>query len=167
MRLFDAKFRAHKSRYIFQCLLATGSLIIIQLVIGQLSNQVVVAAFGASAFLAFGMPHARSTRPRFLIGGYLVALAIGSGFHWPLLLLESLEAGQIATVSHVAMAAGAVGVAMFIMVVTDTEHPPAAAVTFGVALNPWSWKMVLAVTVGIVVLAVIKQVMKPILKDLL
>jgi CBS-domain-containing membrane protein len=167
MKLFDAKFRDNKLQYIFQCLLATASLVVVQLVIGQLSNQVVVASFGASVFLVFGMPHAQSTRPRFLIGGYLIGLLVGSGFHWLRPLLRSPEVFQPAMISHVALAAGAVGVAMFTMVVTDTEHPPAAGLALGVVLSPWSWQMLLAVAVGIVVLTAIKQVMKPILRNLL
>ena len=167
MKLFDTKFRDNKLQYILQCLLATASLIVIQLVIGQLSNQVVVASFGASVFLVFGMPHAQSTRPRFLIGGYLIGLVVGSGFHWLRPLLQSPEVFQMSMVSHVALAAVAVGAAMFAMVLTDTEHPPAAGLALGVALNPWSWQMLLAVAVGIVVLTAIKQVMKPILRNLL
>ncbi len=167
MRFFDAKFRDNKLQYIFQCLLATASLIAIQLVIGQFSNLVIVASFGASVFLVFGMPHVQSTRPRFLIGGYLIGLIVGSGFHWLRLLLESPEVFEMARVSHVALAASAVGVAMFVMVVTDTEHPPAAGVTFGVVLNPWNWRMLLVVAVGIVTLVAIKQMMKPVLRNLL
>ena len=40
------------------------------------------------------------------------------------------------------MAAASVGSGIFIMVVTDAEHPPAAGTTLGLVVHGWSWSAV-------------------------
>ena len=64
-------------------------------------------------------------------------------------------------------AALASGVAIFLMVVTDTEHPPAAALALGYVLNDWNLMTMFVVFGGILVIVIVKQLAKPILIDLL
>jgi CBS-domain-containing membrane protein len=61
----------------------------------------------------------------------------------------------------------AVGLAIFVMVITDTAHPPAAGLALGLILNEWSPLMIVVVFAGIISLSVIKTVLKPVLKNLL
>ena len=69
--------------------------------------------------------------------------------------------------AQIVFGALATGMAMFLMVVTDTEHPPAASLALGFVLNEWDALTVLAVLSGIVALTSIKEVLKPRLMDLL
>ncbi len=53
---------------------------------------------------------------------------------------------------------------MFLMVITDTEHPPAAGLALGLVLaESWRPEIIIVVLVGIVLVALLK----PVLKDLL
>jgi CBS-domain-containing membrane protein len=56
---------------------------------------------------------------------------------------------------------------MFLMVVTRTEHPPAAALALGLVLNEWSPLTLLVVISGVVGLSICKRLVLPILMDLL
>ena len=66
MKVFDEKFRGNKARYLFQCILATLSVLIVLLSLDAMANAAVIAALGSSFFIAFTMPEARVSRPRFL-----------------------------------------------------------------------------------------------------
>ena len=68
---------------------------------------------------------------------------------------------------HVVFGAMSVGLAIFVMVITDTEHPPAAGLALGLILNEWSLLTIVVVFVGIISLSVIKFILKPVLKNLL
>ena len=61
----------------------------------------------------------------------------------------------------------AVGLAIFVMVITGTAHPPAAVLALGLILNEWSPLMIVVVFAGIISLSVIKTVLKPVVKNLL
>ena len=61
----------------------------------------------------------------------------------------------------------AVGLAIFVMVITNTEHPPAASIALGLVLNGFEPRVILFILLGIVSLSVIKLALKPILKNLL
>jgi CBS-domain-containing membrane protein len=69
--------------------------------------------------------------------------------------------------SMVAFGALATGLAMFLMVVTKTEHPPAAALALGLVLNEWTLLTLVVVIVGVIALSICKQLVLPILMDLL
>ena len=60
----------------------------------------------------------------------------------------------------------ATGLAMFVMVVTRTEHPPAAALALGLVLNEWSMLTITVVFVGVLALSACKQLVLPVLLDL-
>ncbi len=69
--------------------------------------------------------------------------------------------------AQIIFGAVATGLAMLLMVITDTEHPPAASLALGFVLSEWDALTVLAVISGIVALASIKEVLKFRLIDLL
>jgi CBS-domain-containing membrane protein len=77
MRLLDEKFGTNKTRYILQCLLAVLAVFLVLLILDAKKNSIVIAALGASSFIVFTMPHRRSCRARFLIGGYVVGVISG------------------------------------------------------------------------------------------
>jgi CBS-domain-containing membrane protein len=51
------------------------------------------------------------------------------------------------------------------MVVTRTEHPPAAALALGLVLNEWDVVTLAVVLTGVVALSLIKGLVLPILMD--
>ena len=63
--------------------------------------------------------------------------------------------------------ATAISLAMFTMVVTRTEHPPAAALALGLVLNEWNLLTLLVVLLGVIGLSIIKQLVLPALLDLI
>ncbi len=167
MRVFDEKFRGNKAGYVSQCVLATLSVLIVLLILDIMSDAAVIAALGASSFIAFTMPGARISKPRFLIGGYLAGIAAGCLCHYlsfvPLLAQWSVEH----QFSRVVFGALAVGLTMFVMVITDTEHPPAASLALGLVFDGFNYRTVVVVLIGIGSLCVIKALLRPALKDLL
>ena len=167
MQIIDEKFKRHKLRYVFQCLLATAVVMVILMLLDAIQNAVVVAALGASAFVAFATPHARVSRPRFLLGGYLVGVAVGTLCDTVSILPQLAHVPFVQQHSTLIFGATAVGLSMFIMVVIDTEHPPAAALALGFVLGDWNRLTIAVVLMGILSLVVAKVLLGPILTNLI
>jgi CBS-domain-containing membrane protein len=74
---------------------------------------------------------------------------------------------HIQKTSYIVFGALAVGLAIFVMVITDTEHPPAAGLALGLVLDEYNHMTAVVALVGIVSLSVMKAVLKPVLKNLL
>lgn len=166
MPLIDRKFAANKLRYFAQCLLATASVLVVLVILDALTEAALIAALGASCFSAFTVPNAKSTRARYLIGGYVVGIVAGTLCfwlgQWGAPLLEGLPPGY----PSVLFGALAVGLAILGMVATDTEHPPAAGVALGLVLGQWNWATVGVVLTGIVLLSAIKWLLRSVLINL-
>lgn len=97
--------------------------------------------FATSIVLVISQPDARPAQPRALIGGHLVSALVG------LLVLAAAGPGSIA-------AAGAVGLAVLAMVLTDTLHPPAGINPLLVVAGNLPWSFIVApVLVGALMLA--------------
>jgi len=170
MRILDRKFHKHVGRYLFQCALATLAVLVILLILDVITHAVIIASLGASSFIAFTMPHTNASRPRYLVGGYVCGMLSGIAMH---VLAEAVGrptwgdwAVDHAMVEGV-FGAAAVGLAIFLMVITDTEHPPAAGLALGVVLAQWNTQALLVPIVGIVALSLARLAMKPILINLL
>jgi len=164
VEFLDKKFRSRKLRYVAQCLLAGLVVFVLLMILDAVKNSAVIASLGASAFIVFTMPHQRRARSRLLIGGYVMGVLSAHLGYLP--LWRGWVNPESAMV--VAVFAGlAVGLAIFLMVVFDFEHPPAAGVALGLVLNrcdPWITLVVLA---GILVLAVSRILLKRVMIDLL
>ncbi len=72
----------------------------------------------------------------------------------------------MAEVSLILFGALAMGIAMFLMVVTKSEHPPAAALALGLVLNEWTTLTLAVVIVGVIGLSICKRIVLPHLMDL-
>ncbi len=148
----DPKFRRNARPYIAQCLLATTSIFMILLVLDTVTQTALLASVGASAFIAFSMPHINASKPRYLLGGYIVGTLAGCG---AALIADVVV--DIIPLANLLAAALATGSAIFLMVITDTEHPPAAALAMGYVLNEWNLTTVLVVFIGVIAISVIKE----------
>jgi len=65
------------------------------------------------------------------------------------------------------LGAVAVGMAIFIMVATDTEHAPAAGIALGLVLNDWDYKTIIFILVAVVLFSVMRKILKPKLFNLI
>jgi len=152
-------------RYVVQCSLASLVVLALLLVLDAMTQTVLIAALGASTFIAFAVPRSLQSGPRYLIGGYVVGIVIGC-------LMGTLNSAlnfSDATLAHAVMilfGALATGLAMLVMVVTRTEHPPAAALALGLVLNEWSLLTIAVVFAGALALSACKQSVLPVLLDL-
>jgi CBS-domain-containing membrane protein len=160
---FDIKVRRQLHRYIFQCALSGGVAFVFLSFLDVIEHTGLVAALGASTFMTFTMPHRVSTRARYVVGGYVAGTL--AGILCKFILLGALHG--VGDTGLAAMGAVAVAVAGLFMVVTNTEHPPAAGVALGLVLQPWTYPTVLFVLASAVFLSAAKHFLKPVMIDLL
>ena len=164
--LFDTEFKHHKIRYIAQCMLATLCVLTVLMALNTLSQGITIAALGASSFIAFAMPHQRASTARVMIGGYAIGIATGA------LCCQLSALPAIGAVPYLGanrtefFGAIAVGMAIFLMVITQSEHPPAAGLALGFVTDGTDLRTVIIVEVGIVAMYILKTVLKPALIDL-
>jgi CBS-domain-containing membrane protein len=113
------------------------AILLIMLSLDLLLRAAIIATLGASTFVVFGIPQSRAAQPRSLLLGYAFGCSVGG-------LLSYLcgWCGELASSPEdwlpIVMGALAVGLAMLLMVITDSEHPPAAGMALGLVLRPWA-----------------------------
>ena len=167
MQWFDPKFHDNRGAYIAQTTLAALVMFFVLHVLNALTNAATIAALGATSFIAFTMPHANASRPRYLLGGYAVGLSVGFICHFGAEWAGATTIPWLADSSHVAFAAVSLGVSIFLMVVANFEHPPAASLALGLVLGECSGRTILVIVLGITILTGLKTVLKPALINLL
>jgi len=150
------EFRQFWGHYALQSLLATLSVFIV-LYFLSLQHAIIIASIGATAFIVFAMPDNITAQARNVIGGQLVGLFFG--------FLFSLFP-QPALIYSIIVYSLAVGASIFTMVVTDTEHPPAAGTALGVAITGISLDVFIAVVMSIILLSLTHRFFKPYMRDL-
>jgi len=164
--LFDPKFRERPLRYLAQCSLAFVAILSVLTFLNLAKQTTMVASFGASTFIVFAMPSSWSAQPRGLVGGYLVGSLVGSGLSgllsWAALRHHSLDG----THAVVLFAALSVGLCMYLMVITNTEHPPAVGIALALVVNPWDRSTVLFLLLAASILALFHQLCRAWLIDL-
>jgi CBS-domain-containing membrane protein len=161
LNLEDRIAKERVRRFVIQCSLAGLVVLGLLLVLDAVTQTVLIAALGASTFIAFAVPRSLQSGPRYLIGGYVVGCLMGT--------LNSALNFSDATLTHAVMilfGALATGLAMFVMVITRTKHPPAAALALGLVLNEWSLLTIAVVFSGALALSACKQLVLPVLLDL-
>ncbi len=166
MHIIDKSFVRAPKRYIIQSLLAVVTVGIILYFVEVLTHAAIVAALGASTFIVFAMPHSITAQPRRLIGGHIVGLLSGTFCYYAFLAgpLGKLVTGWEFTILFVY--ALAVGLSIFLMAITNTEHPPAAATALGIVAHGWSYQVVIFVLACAIGLAIVRRVLRGYLRDL-
>lgn len=167
MELIDDKFKDNKMRYVSQSLMAVMAIMLVLIFLDVRTNAATVAALGSSSFIVFTMPHTKASRPRFLIGGYVVAVITGSVCNFLTSFQLVRDFFSAPELIYPLFSALSVGLAIFIMVVTNTEHPPAGGVALGLVLHEYSLVAVAVVLVGILSLSGLRALLRPVLIDLL
>lgn len=150
------EFRRHWKHYVLQSVFATVVMVAVFMVL-SMENVVVVASLGSTAFVIFAMPNSITAKPQNVIGGNIVGLISGS--------VCALIPQPYFIVSLLAYAL-AVGISIFVMVVTDTEHPPASGLALGLAITGFSWDVGIAIVTAVVVLSLVHHFCKSMIRDL-
>ena len=130
-------------------------------------SMTIVASLGASTFIAITMPHTNSARPRYLVGGYVIGASCGALMHYVYQYLVSANIQVMGHSPHILSCAVAVGLAMFFMVITNSEHPPAAALSMGLVMQSNVIVTALIAVASIIIVCAIQTMMKKWLKNLL
>jgi len=151
-RSITRKFKKLWKHYILQSLLGSLTLLVIVLVRGE-EQMIVTATIGSTAFIVFAMPQSISAKTRNVLGGHLVGLGSGS-----LLFCVPLEPYLEYPL--------ALGLAIFLMVALDVEHPPAAATALAVVINQGHRDVFLTVLVSALILSQARFYLRHYLKDL-
>ena len=166
MAIIDKSFTRAPKSYIIQGLLAVITLAIILYFVEVLTHAAIVAALGSSTFIVFAMPHSITARPRRLIGGHVVGLLSGTFCYFAFL---SGPLGKLVTnweFTTLFVYALAVGLSLFLMTITNTEHPPAAGTALGIVAHVWSYQVVIFILLSAVGLAIVRRFLKGYLRDL-
>ncbi len=167
MKIFDENFKKNPRNYVFQSLLALAAMLIILSFVKILTETAIVAALGASSFIVFAMPSSRTAGARRLIGGHIIGILCGALcyhiFNCSPLEEWACNYDLIVWFSY----ALSVALSLFMMTITDTEHPPAASTALGIAVYGFSWETVVFVVLFTILLAITRKLLKPWLKDLI
>jgi CBS-domain-containing membrane protein len=111
------------------------------------------------------MPKNVTAQPRNVIGGHLVGVISGGAC-----ALLFISFGNDSEFIHIIFASVSVGIAIFIMVVTDTEHPPGCSTSLGLtvhALVPLDVALYgVFILISATIMAMVKHALNPQLKDL-
>lgn len=169
MKLFnflDENFRKHKKQFILQSLMTVGVVSVVLLFLDFLADGIVVASIGASSTIAFGNPHDESAGPRYLIGGYIFGVISGGFCCLVAFGLDQILPGINSDFVMALLGAFSVGLTMFLMVITNTEHPPSSALALGLVLNGFSVLSAAVAIIGISLISLTQRLLKKYMYDL-
>lgn len=167
----DTNLSGNLRRYILQVSIATlalfAALLAEQIIAGgAAARAVVVAAIASTAFVLFISPFSPSATSRHTFGGHLVAVLVAS----PMAVVADTHMGSgwisdIPTIFALYAALG-VGITMFLMAVTNTEHPPAAGTALAIVAHGFDWGLILFIGSAVLILVLIQRAMRSRLIDL-
>jgi CBS-domain-containing membrane protein len=154
---FKTGFLNHKTHYAVQSAIATLAMFITLFALYE-ENLVIAASLGSTAFTVFALPSNITARSRNVIGGQSLAVVMGC-----LLALVPVHTG----LTNLYIYSSAVGLTMFAMAVTNTEHPPAAGTALGIVIKGFSLQSVSGVIIGSIMLALAHRLCRSYLRDLI
>jgi len=157
--ILDRDFVRNPRAFIVQSLLAVLVGAAILYFVAVLTHAAIVAALGSSAFVVFAIPKSRIAEARRLIGGHVVGVAVGAFCHF--VCVNGLLSGAAAELEFVTWVVGgvAIGLAVFGMTITNTEHPPAGGTALGITVHGWSYQTVIFILACVICLAVFRRLM--------
>ena len=68
--------------------------------------------------------------------------------------------------SYTVFGALAVGIAILLMTLTNTEHAPAAGIALGLVLNEWDYATILFIFAALLFMIALRRFLRPLLIDL-
>ncbi len=164
--IIDSKFKSYPAKYVFQTLMTVAASFIILILLDAIAEAVVIASFGASTFIIFTMPHMSNSSPRRILGGNLAGTLVALAIHLLEIAATGFEIPWSRNTSLALMGSLAIGISMFLMVITNTEHPPASGLALGLTLDGFNLRTAVITLVGVFIVFSVKQVLKRHLIDL-
>jgi CBS-domain-containing membrane protein len=163
--VIDPKLRKGFRNYVLQSLIATGICCVMLISLDVIIPGALVASLGASTFIVFAAPDNRAARPRGLLGGQLIGTGVG------LCCSLMLQWGLLSNIMSVRFETAvfgsiAVGLAIFLMVMIDMEHPPAAGTALSFVVARWSVYSIAFVAGASIFLTVVRLALGRRLKNL-
>ncbi len=156
MRLFDENFGRRRGSYLLQTGLVALTLFALLAVERVVIPGAVIVTIASTAFIVFAIPHSVAAQTRRVVGGHIVGVLAGAAFVGFAAIPGLDGAVDQSRLIWALVACGAVGLGTFVMVVTDTEHPPAAATCLALALGGWSWSSVAFILIGAACFSIIR-----------
>lgn len=161
---------------VLQPLLGVFYIACVLLLLDATAGSAILWAIGSgclasSCYIVFITPRSVTAQPHRIVGGYIVGITVGVLTHLLLKWIKhhfSLDDGAITTSEHLfwISAALTVGIAMFIMVVLNIEHPPAVGLSLVLVLDIEHYGIILAILGAAMVLAILKKILNPWLVNL-
>ncbi len=167
MRFLDPGFIKRPRNYLVQSLLAAAVVFVLLLFVETVTHAAIIAALGSSTFIVLATPHSITATPRRLLGGHALGLAVGTVCYFALLNGVFASWASRSEVASWVVGALAVGLALLLMTITNTEHPPAAATALGMVTHAWTGEAALFIVLFAVALALIRWLLRRYLLDLL
>jgi len=165
MSVIDKQVSDNLEQYIKQCLMATGVIIAVIASFDIVEQTVIIATLGATTFIVFAMSHSYASDPRRIYGGYAIGILIGIVVYYLEMLLMMIDPRGFEGI-NLFLGGLAVGASIFLMVFTNTEHPPAAGLSIGLLFNPWTIETIIVIIFAIVFLNSAKYLLRNWLIDL-
>ncbi len=156
--------------YFFQVGLAAVSLMLAlwaaDLITGDsVARAVLVAAIASTAFILFIGPRSTTAHPRHSIGGHAVAVAAASLVDFFAEYVTGTQFTGDFSLLFGFYAALAVGLAMLLMALTDTEHAPAAGTALAIVAHGLDWELAVFLMTMVLLLAGVHALLKDRLHD--
>jgi CBS-domain-containing membrane protein len=166
MSVIDKKLKKNLARYIVQCGLATGTILLILIFLDILTDTAIIATLGATAFIVFTMPRAYASGPRPLFGSYLIGICVSRVFSFVSTAIFKIPIIITQITAYIIFGSLAVGVAIFLMTITNTEHAPAAGMALGLVINKWDFLTILFIVAAVLFMAGLRTFLSPLMIDL-
>ena len=167
VRVVDPQFSQHSHRYLIQAGLAALGMLAILVFVDSLSDAALAAGLGSSVVIVFIHPSSHAAQARSLVGGHGLAILVGSALSLILFAAPVTDfLDDLGLLRDLSLALS-VGILILIMAVTDTEHPPAAGTVLGFSTRGWDLSTTVIIIAAVVLLAVIKRLLTPYLRDLI
>ena len=167
VRVIDPQFPRNRRRYLIQSGLAALAMLAILVFVDSLSDAALAAGLGSSVLIVFIHPTYHTAQTRSLIGGHGLAILVGSALALILFAAPVADFLEGKILMRDLSLAISVGVLILIMAATDTEHPPAAGTVLGFSTRSWDPTTMAIIIAAVLLLALIKRLLRPYLRDLI
>lgn len=162
VQIIDRKVSKNILPYIYQSAFATITILLILMFLDVTVHIAIIAVLGSSAFLVFTRPRSYGARTRTLIG-----ISVGSLFYYLSKLPEMISLPVSVETVFTIFAAMSVGGAIIFMVITNTEHAPAAGLSLGLVVTEWGYADLIFVMCAVLFMAVMRRILQPVMIDLI
>lgn len=154
--ILSKNFKERWVNYVWQSAAAGILTTVVLYVFFELVTLIILAGVGSTIFTIFALPRNRTANTRNIIGSYLICITVGLFCIY--IASPSLSGGT------------AIGLSAFLMVITDTEHPPAAGVALGLSLarnTEDAYGGAVFALAGALIAVLLRRMLSPWLKDLI